>query len=317
MQQQLVLGIDGGGTKTAFELAGPTGVPLATHTDTGTSYRQHGYENVLETLRRGRDACLAQLDAQAEAGAANIAAVCVGLPCYDEFPRYDREIESLIRKAFAPAAVRVINDTEVAWAGSLACGAGINVVAGTGSVSFGRDAAGNTARCGGWSATFGDEGSSYWAGIKTMELFMKEMDGRLPRGPLYDVIRGEFSLEDDIAFISLMHEDYLPYRDKVASLQMLLEKAALAGDEAATQVYLTAAEELALLVKGAKASLDLPAPFTVSYSGGMYKAGDLILPAFRKRVETLGGQLVAPLHSPVHGAVLLALELLPCKKENE
>lgn len=306
MKQQLVLGIDGGGTKTAFELADLSGIPLAAHTDIGSSYQQHGYDGVLATLRRGQDACLEQTGA----ARGDITAVCVGLPCFDEFPEHDRKIEALIREAFAPAAVRVINDTEVAWAGSLARGVGINVVAGTGSVSFGRDSAGNTARCGGWSATFGDEGSSYWAGIKAMELFMKEVDGRLPRGPLYDILREELKLPSDIAFIALMHEEYLPHRDKTASLQMLLEKAAIAGDEAARGVYEKAAEELALLVMGANGRLGLAAPFPVSYSGGMFKAGDLILPAFQNSVEALGGMLVHPIHSPVHGAVLLALELV-------
>ncbi len=304
--RQYILGIDGGGTKTAFELADLFGKPVSTHSGTGISYRQHGYEKVLSTITEGRERCLAAAKASPE----DVLAVCVGLPCYGEYPENDKEIVPMIRERLAPARMLVVNDTEVAWAGSLACRPGINVVAGTGSIAFAQNAQNETGRCGGWSSVYGDEGSAYWAGIKTMELFMKEADGRKPKGACYTVVCEALSLSDDIAFVALMSEQYLPYRDKVAAMQLLLEKAALAGDEAAKAVYLAAAEELALLVDGLRGRLAFPEGFLVSYSGGMFKAGDLILPAFIKRVQAMGGKVLPPAHTPVHGAVLLAQNML-------
>lgn len=310
MEQRYLLGIDGGGTKTAFELTDLAGLAVATHTDRGTSYRQYGFDKVLATLVKGRDSCLARVGAPSQ----SIAAIGIGLPFYEEFPENDKVITELIREVFSPAKVLIVNDTEVAWAGSLGCRPGINVVAGTGSVSFGRNECGGKARCGGWSIVFGDEGSSYWAGIKLMELFMKEADGRKPRGALYELVREKFSILDDIEFIALMHEEYLPHRDKVAALQMLLEQAARQGDAEAVGIYLAAADELALLVAGTRDRLGFTKDFAVSYSGGMFKAGDLILPTFTNHLQALGGHLTPPLYTPVHGAVLLALDSIDQKE---
>ena len=300
-----VLGVDGGGTKTSFELTDRQGASLVFHTDSGISYRQHGLNKVLETLLRGRNICARQSDVSLR----DITHVCIGLPCWGESPQGDMTISGMIEQAFSPAKVRVVNDTEAAWAGSLSLQPGINVVSGTGSIAYGRDRTGRSARCGGWSEAFGDEGSCFWAGIKTMELFSKQSDGRLPRSALYDIVRRAFSLKDDMDFIDIMHREYIPFRDKTAQLQILLDEAASAGDRSAAGVYRAAAGELALLVKGARNGLALFSPFPVSYSGGMFKAGNLILPHFRQLVKELGGALREPEHPPVHGAVLLALEL--------
>jgi N-acetylglucosamine kinase-like BadF-type ATPase len=306
IDKKYVLGVDGGGTKTAFELADLYGNPLAFHIGQGTSYLQHGFEKVLTTLKEGRDRCIDDLGISLQ----NVAAICIGLPAYEEFPEKDKVFVPLIREALKPAKVLITNDTEVAWAGSLGCMPGINVVAGTGSISFGCNEQNEKARCGGWSSVFGDEGSAYWAGIKAMELFTKQADGRKPKGALYTLVRKALSLTDDIEFIAFMHEEYLPYRDKVASFQMLLNQAALLGDAEARNIYLMAADELALLVKGTLEQLYFNEGFSVSYSGGMFKAGDLILPEFNKRVQALGGRLIPPMHNPVHGAVLMALSEL-------
>ena len=71
-----------------------------------------------------------------------------------------------------------MNDSVVGWAGSLGLSSGINLVAGTGSIAYGRNDAGEEARAGGWDERFSDEGSCYWLGMKSLELFSKESDGR-------------------------------------------------------------------------------------------------------------------------------------------
>ena len=78
---------------------------------------------------------------------------------------------------------------------------------------------GKTARCGGWNEFFGDEGSCYWVGRKGMELFSKEADGRIPKGPLYSIVKQELHLADDYCFIDEVVTKIAPYRDKVAAFQ--------------------------------------------------------------------------------------------------
>src|SRR5207247_7094150 len=62
----------------------------------------------------------------------------------------------------------LVPDLEIAWAGGLAARAGVVLVGGTGSVAYGRNAAGRGARAGGWGYLAGDEGSAYWIGREAL-----------------------------------------------------------------------------------------------------------------------------------------------------
>jgi len=294
--------VDCGGTETSFAVAERSGRIVGALSSVGGSYKEIGIERAVSSLYDNVTRCLA------EAGAAlgDLSGVCFGLPCVGESATGDRELRAAVKERFARIPVIVVNDAEVGWAGSLAMQPGINIVSGTGSIGFGKNLSGGSARCGGWSEVFGDEGSCFWLGRKTMELFSKQADGRLPKGPLYSIISAAFSLSEDFAFIDVMENDYLPYRDKVASMQLFLEQAALQGDVSASEQYSRAAEELADIVAGVAARLELEKPFPVSYSGGLFKAGDLIMRPFSERVSSLGGSLREPLLSPAHGALLLA-----------
>jgi len=296
------IGVDSGGTETSFAAAERSGKIIGTLTSVGGSYKEIGIEKAVGSLYDNVTRCLA------EAGAAlsDLSGVCFGLPCVGESAKGDRELTAAVKERFAHIPVIVLNDSEVGWAGSLAMQPGINIVSGTGSIGFGRDLSGNSARCGGWSEVFSDEGSCFWLGRRTMELFSKQADGRLPKGPLYGLISTAFSLSEDFAFIDVMENDYLPHRDKVASMQLFLEQAARQGDGYARDLYAQAADELASIVAGVAARLKLEKPFPVSYSGGLFKAGDLIMRPFSERVSSLGGSLREPLLSPTLGAVLLA-----------
>lgn len=68
-----------------------------------------------------------------------------------------------------------------------------------------------------------------------MGVFSKQADGRLPRGPLYDIVREEFSLRDDYDFIECILRDVAPYRDKAAQFQRYAARAALEADASALQ----------------------------------------------------------------------------------
>ncbi len=295
------LGIDGGGTKTAAKLVDETGKTLAAAAGAGISYRHHGEGAVLSTLRELGKTCAQQ--AKTDIGA--FGGVCVGLPLYGEDAAMDSKVAGDIAEIFP--AVHVVNDVQVAWAGSLGCAPGINVVAGTGSIAFGCNEAGQTARSGGWSEHFSDEGSGYWLGLKGMQLFSKQADGRLPRGALYTMVRAAYGLADDFEFVAVAQEELLPHRHKTAAFQKLLYEAAAAGDATVPPLYAEAARELADMALAVKDALSFEAePVPVSYSGGIFKAGQLILPPYEQHLRENGMRLQEPLFAPVEGAVLLA-----------
>lgn len=298
------IGVDGGGTKTAFALSAEDGVPFESFTTKGSSYQMIGVEPVVKMLRESVETLLLRAKVKIE----ECKGCCIGLPCHGENPEIDSYITTLLKKVFAPVPVYVVNDVEVGWAGSLECREGIHVVSGTGSIAFGQSKDGQSARCGGWDEFYGDEGSCYWLGRKAMGLFSKEADGRVPKGALYDIVRKECGLLRDFYFTHVVKESYAPYRAEVAAFQNFACQAAEAGDMAASALYKDAACELALMVKAIKEQLSFSTPnVDVSYSGGIFKAGDLILQPFQKEMETLGCNLIPPCRSATEGALLLAI----------
>ena len=299
------IGVDGGGTKTAFTVAGADSLPLAAVTRGGCSYQALGADEAVAVVREG----VAALLARAGIGAGDCAGCCVGMPCYGENAAMDGRMRLALQAALAPVPVWVVNDVEVGWAGALACREGIHLVAGTGSIAFGRRQDGRTARCGGWNEFFGDEGSCYWVGRRAMGLFSKEADGRAARGPLYEIVRKELALTEDLEFIETVLRDWACRRERVAAFQKLACRAAQEGDGAAAELFASAARELALMAAALQERLAFPPGATaVSYSGGLFKAGELVLAPLRREIAYLGGVLQKPCRSAHEGAVLLAIQ---------
>ena len=167
--KQWYVGVDGGGTKTAVAISTADSVPIQTMTYPTCSYQSIGIpESVALITKVVREAL-----SGGGVSPQDCAGCCVGMPCYGENPANDREIVRLLTDALTPVPVYVVNDGEVGWAGSLACGEGIHIVSGTGSIAFGRGCDKEFARCGGWVEFFGDEGSCYWIGRQGMSLFSK------------------------------------------------------------------------------------------------------------------------------------------------
>ena len=299
---QYYVGIDGGATKTAFCAASAEN-PVLRYTETsGSSWRELGTAEVTLQLKKTVNDFLGE-------DKGKVAGIAIGLPCFGESIEGDHLMKKSLSEAFAPATVYLANDVEMGWAGSMALMPGINIVAGTGAIAFGKDENGATARGGGWSEFFGDEGSCYWMGRKVMELFSKQSDGRIPRDALHAIVCHEFNLENDFDFIDIMYTEYIGRRKKVASLQFLAEKAALAGSPSAIALYDEAVRELLLLVIAIRNKLDFAGkPWNVSYSGGLFKARDLVMPQFIREIEKAGGEVCPPRFQPVEGAVLLALQ---------
>ncbi len=300
------LGIDGGGTKTAYLLIDEKGIEITKLETQGSSYKDYGADAVIDSIYKNIGICM-NLTNQ-EIG--NLRGIVIGLPCYGESRIEDELIKQKMNHAFGDIPFYLTNDVEVGFAGSLGLQPGVNVVAGTGSIAFGKNSKNESARSGGWSSFFGDEGSCYWLGRRMMELFSKQADYRLERSELYPLVMKQFGLKDPIDFIDLMEKEYVPKRYKVASLQKILLKAAKAGDQSAIELYQSAADELFLLVHSIAKQLDLIGrDFKVSFSGGLFHAKEFVIPNLEEKTRAIGGHLTLPIFTPVQGAALLAVSL--------
>lgn len=292
------IGIDGGGTKTKFLAVNEDGKKLCSYITGGTYYHVDGLETVCTRLSKGITAVKRDYE---------INGICFGMPGYGEGGTSDNDAVARIRESLTSCKLHVVNDVEVGWAGSLALSPGVNIVAGTGSIAYGRNRHGHSARSGGWMEFFSDEGSGYWLGCRTLELFAKQSDGRIPKGKLYELLKTNLALQDDNDLNNLVRNVYAPSREKTASLQRILFEAAKEGDCSSVEVYKEAGHELALIADAVIRKLQFDDIPTVSFSGGVFSTGDLILKPFREAMNARAN-LVQPALEPVEGAVLLAVE---------
>ena len=312
------LGIDGGGTKTVFVLCDSRGDIQAEHHAGSADYRQIGIEGMKKLLTDGIKALNGELEKKCppvltDAGetadlADMLEGVCFGVPNYTEIAGMDALINAMVCSLFPGERTLLVNDSEVGWAGSLAMEPGINLVSGTGSISFGRNEEGKTATVGGWSDFFSDEGSCHWLGMKCLELFSKEADGRIPKGALYQIVRDHFYLQDDKDIIQVVDTTYRPHRADIASLQRLLAEAARKGDSFAREAYVQAADELILIAKATVQALGMKEDVKVSCSGGLFNRRSPVLPIMKQKLKENHMIWVRPQFPPHLGAVLLAAD---------
>ncbi len=301
--KRYVIGIDAGGSKTAFALGDLSGRMLSSAEGPGCNIYQYAPEAMIAALRGGLEALAAAEGLRPE----DVAGIAAGMPVFGEGADADRRIREVCAAAFGSVPYTVVNDGLIACCGALGGKPGVNVVAGTGSIAFGMDPEGHIARCGGWSEHFSDEGSCYWMGREAMALFCREADERVPRGALYDLIRTEYGLKYDFDFVPLMERDVLPVRKKVAALQLLLLRAADAGDEEARVIYARAAEKLASLAVDTAKKLHFTQAAEASMTGGALHAMRYMRDSWAETLEKNGLKYHEAEGSPVQGALLLAV----------
>ena len=301
----MFIGIDGGGTKTDFVLIDRGGHVRARHQEGSLYYLEIGLEAAAQTLQRG----VAALLRVAGVALADVDFAFVGVPAHGEDSALAPRLDALPAGALADGRYRCGNDMLCSWAGSLAGGDGISVIAGTGSMAYG-EANGRSARVGGWGELFSDEGSAHWIARQGLTLFSRMSDGRSPRGPLYDVFRSSFGLAQDLDLCAQVYGNGQGGRTDVARFALKVHEAAQRGDAQAIAIYTAAARELADIVVATRRALQV-APeqlVDVSYSGGVFNSRTLVLEPFAAALmdSGLAFRLRTPRHSPVIGAALFA-----------
>jgi N-acetylglucosamine kinase-like BadF-type ATPase len=295
----LLLGVDGGGTKTRAVLCrddvvvgegeGPSSNPLAV-----------GEAAALEAIGQaiGR--------AAASANGAEIAAVCIGLAGVDR--EYERaRIEHHVQNArFAPRAA-VVHDSELVLAAGTPDGIGIGLVCGTGSLAFGRAPDGRRARAGGWGPIVDDEGSGYAIGAALLRAAARSEDGRRPAPAVAAAVREAFGASTFIDVVASIHRPDAVRAD-VARLAPIAFRLALAGDAAARAIIDAAADVAAGLIRAVEATLGAKG-LPVALAGGLCVREASYRESICARLG-IAKDLVAVVADPALGAVALARALV-------
>jgi glucosamine kinase len=167
------LGIDGGGTKTCCVLADETTV-LAKAMSGGCSVIRLGEQQAREALRTA----IHQVCTAARISSNQIRAICIGAAgaARPEVAAKVRSILAELAPKISPTNIEVVGDTEIALDAAFGEDPGVIAIAGTGSIAYGRDAAGSTARAGGWGFAISDEGSGHWIGRRAISAIVSARD---------------------------------------------------------------------------------------------------------------------------------------------
>ena len=304
------LGCDGGGTKTDLVVVTGEGRLAASLHAPSTYYLSAGSPGV-GLVGEVLGEAVPAVCAQAGIGPRDVRFAFFGLPGYGEVRADVPHLDAAAGRVLAHGRFRCDNDMLCGWAGSLAGADGINVIAGTGSMTYGRRAGAGT-RVGGWGELFGDEGSGYWIGIRALRAFSKMSDGRAERGPLHDVLSRDLALDADIDLVALVLHQWRGARQQIAALAPAVGEAARAGDRCAQAILAAGAAELVGLVHATRSRLGFgPGEVVpVSYSGGIFAMPE-VLDAFLAGVAALpaGYRVSRPRYAPVIGAALYAATL--------
>ena len=301
----MFLGVDGGGTKTAFALVDGQGAVLARAEEGSTYYPEVGLDGASAALARGCAALFAASGTQP----GDVAFAFLGLPAYGEDRAAQPQLDALPRAVLGHGRYLCGNDMVCSWAGSLGCRDGISVIGGTGSMAYG-ELAGRQARAGGWGELFSDEGSAHWIARAGLALFSRMADGRAPRGPLYEVVRRRLALQEDLDLCGIVYGEMQGERSRVATLARLVSEAAALGDPKACAIVDAAALELAGMVDAVRGALGAAqdSALAVSYTGGLFGADGPLRAPFARALAARAHpyRLAPPLLAPVLGAALYA-----------
>jgi glucosamine kinase len=302
----IVVGVDGGATKTRVIVADETGAELASVSGTASAVRPGAAEHSAEVIERLVGEALAACDHEGESPAA----LCVGVAGVGRDAEYSAFYKALSALGISDELV-VLPDAVVALTDAFGEESGIVLIGGTGSMCYGRGPTGKMARCGGWGPVCGDEGSGQWIGRRALSVITAASDGREPETALLGVILTHLQMESA--------DELVPWAAAATPAQLgqlatpVMAVAAL-GDLRANSLCTLAAEELVLHIRTLARLLfaDERAGVRVALAGGLFERGSFMRKLVEHRLKSaVPGTL---LHQeevvPARGAVRTALGML-------
>jgi N-acetylglucosamine kinase len=295
---RLFLGVDGGQSSTTVLIGDESGRVLGTGEAGPCNHAgaEEGRARFERAVNEGLQAACAR--AGLEAATVRFESACFGMSGGAE------DKQAMLEGTLRAEHLIVTTDAAIALSGATATGQGIAAIAGTGSIAFGRNAAGRTARTGGWGYIFGDEGSGFDMARQALRAALRMEEGWGPPTSLRQALLDSTGSRNVNEALHLFYTAEWPRR-RVAALASLADAAAAEGDAVAMVILNRAGVELAMLVAAVRSQLWKPGDdVDVAYIGGVFKSRT-VLERFRGLVELEpGNRCGPPRHGPAEGALL-------------
>jgi N-acetylglucosamine kinase-like BadF-type ATPase len=310
---KLFLGVDGGQTSTTALIGDETGRVLGAGRAGPCNHA--GAAEGRAKFVRALEGCVR--DALDHAGIAapihevHFEAACLGLS------GGPTNKDALAREIVKATHYLITHDAAIALTGATG-GTGVVIIAGTGSIAFGRNVEGRTARAGGWGYAFGDEGSAFDLVRQALRAILRLEEGWGSPTALRAALLESTGAADADDLLHRFYTDEYP-RARIASLAKVVDEVAVAGDAVAREILHTAAQSLAMLVSAVRGRLfnahegvrlvNAHDGVRVSYVGGVFRSA-ILLARMRALLELEdGNRVAAPEHSPAAGALIEAYRL--------
>jgi N-acetylglucosamine kinase-like BadF-type ATPase len=293
-----LMGIDGGGSTVRVVIVtpdlevhgqgqGPTANPSVVGADTAAQTIQTAMRQAIQSAGLEPDQIAAAGIGVAGAAAHHSAAW----------------LRQVVGNVLAQAQVVPSADFEIALVGALGQRRGVLVLAGTGSLAYGVNSAGESALVGGWGYLLDDAGSGYWIGLHGLAAVARASDGRGPATTLTGGLLAALGLSEPLELIRWLYRAEAARTREIAQLAPLVLDQAAGGDSIAQQIVTQATDELALAAHTLIRRLDMETP-GIAFAGGLLAEPNPLSTALCARLGL--DAIPVPRYSPVIGAALLA-----------
>jgi N-acetylglucosamine kinase-like BadF-type ATPase len=297
---KLYLGVDGGQTSTVALIADQTGRILGRGKGGPCNHvgPAEGRARFLSAVGDSlREACV---EAGITREAVSFASVCLG------FSGGPKDKDTYVRELIRSERYYVTHDAEIALEGATEGSPGIIIIAGTGSMSYGRNSEGRAARAGGWGYAFGDEGGAFYLARQVLRAALAFEEGWGQPTRLYTKLLEAAGTESADEILRRFYAGQ--QRSVIASYASLLDQAEREDDEVARLILTEGGGELAKYVQHVHDALFRSGESVeIAYIGGVFQS-DLLRSVFVDRVKMVIGSVAhRPKLSPAAGALLRSL----------
>ena len=293
----IFLGIDGGGSKTSCAIGDETSL-LGSGIAAGSNVIRVGEAQARDAFA----AAIRQACAVANVTPTQVERTCVGVA--GGMRTETAEIVRRILGKLVGGEIQVVGDMVIALEAASGDGPGVIVIAGTGSIAYGRNSAGGTARAGGWGFAISDEGSGHWIGRSAVAAAMRAHDEG--DSVLLERLMKSWGVGTHDQMV--LRTSASPPPDFAELLKTVLS-AADAGDATARRILNQAGTELAALAKIVIRRLFAAGETVpIAMAGGVFRNSALVRQVFYNDLRAEYPQVAvnATVIDPVKGALEMA-----------
>ncbi len=304
MNDQLFMGIDGGGTSLRIAISDGDLQVINSVKTSAANPNLLGHDQAQRHIRAAIVDCMRQADISP------YAIQSAGIGIAGASAEHSRDWLIATVEAVLPGSLLVAaSDLEIALVGALAKRSGVLLLAGTGSAAFGISPAGRRLQIGGWGYLLGDPGSSYWIGMQALKQLIDYHD-RVGKGvetstndALFDTVLRTLGISGPRLIVDWLYRSQSPPATRIADIARIILNLAEDGNWRAINILQGAAIQLVRQTRTLIRRLDYPGA-EIAFAGGLLDDDNLLSEGVARRLG-LAERPVAK-HPPVIGAALLA-----------